>query len=376
MGRPEDTVEVKRKLYEKEVKPYKSHGHELIRYHPRSTSDGNILKISQDGSARKLGKSRRLSKSDDKLHVAKRHKEQQQQQQQEKKHQQQEKKHPEKRRGPRKGVATKEERSRGLELYATHLAEQNPNRRKSLESPRRRKSSATGDAATERLLQLQASSQRVVPTTTTTTAGQPGNPTEKTTNAPDSLEEAYAAHKAMHFEDDTTRFLCSPFAFRSRSTWQRRRGRLWRVFFGGATSSATSLVTLRPGCAPAAVRLLDLKEKQLRHLYSAFCKVDVDRSGSISIGEFLASIDEADTAFARVFIDEVVFDFADLDTDNQLTFSEFVVAATAVCSLSRKELLFFLFRIFDVDQSGTIEHREFAKLAQAVHDSGSMFPGE
>ena len=173
--------------------------------------------------------------------------------------------------------------------------------------------------------------------------------------------------------DPTLRYLCSSFGFHSLSKWKRRRQWLWRVVTGGQKKS--QVIKLHVGCAPAAARLLDLKEYQLRHLYRVFQSVDLDGSGSISVVEFLKLIDTIDTPFVRVFIDQVVFDFADLNTDGQLNFSEFLIAATAICSLSRKELLFFLFRMFDTDKSGAIEHREFAKLASAVGDMGSLFPG-
>lgn len=44
-----------------------------------------------------------------------------------------------------------------------------------------------------------------------------------------------------------------------------------------------------------------------------------------------------------------MFDIADSDQNNTLSFDEFVLGVCVVCTLTRDQLLYFVFRCFDTD---------------------------
>ena len=339
----------------KELEPYSSHGHELIKFHPKSTSSGQLLNVKKSKSCKALKQhDSRSLKTQQSKGLQGSYKQQGSLKQQDSKGQRT-------KRERRRGLAHGREGA-GLDLFTAHLSQQLQQTEKKLQV---RKNSLEAEKKAR-------SSGRLLPIEVASDDGEADDDDDSTQKAP----------RRMTFEDDGVRFLCESFAFASLSPWRGRCERWCCLESLGSLMMATKrkkrkarVVRLETGCAPAAARLLRLTEPMLRHLYWVFHKVDCDGSGTISTEEFLDIIDTEDTDFVRVFIDHVVFDMADLDTDNQLNFSEFLIAATAICTLSRKELLFFLFRIFDTDQSGAVEHKEFAKLAQAVSDMGSLFPG-
>lgn len=51
----------------------------------------------------------------------------------------------------------------------------------------------------------------------------------------------------------------------------------------------------------------------------------------------------------RNLCNKVVFDIADSDQNNTLSFDEFVLGVCVVCTLTRDQLLYFVFRCFDLD---------------------------
>lgn len=158
--------------------------------------------------------------------------------------------------------------------------------------------------------------------------------------------------------------LCKAVGFLSESAWLS----CWRNQRG-------KRVRVPEGCPSAAVRFLELDEHQLRNLYRSFNRIDIDGSGSVSVEEFLQYLDTESSAFVRVFIDKIVFEWADLNTDGNLDFGEFILAVSIVCCLSRRELFRFIFEVFDVDESGEIDREEFRKLGHAVVEMGSLFQG-
>ena len=144
---------------------------------------------------------------------------------------------------------------------------------------------------------------------------------------------------------------------------------------GGCLGGRAEEVTIPRGLAAIVTRKLELTDAHLRTIYKLFVSVDADKSGHISALEFFKIIGAVDTPFVRVLIDRMIFDWADLNTDNQLSFEEFVLAACVVCTFTRSQILKFIFDIFDEDGSGTIGRAEFRQIAQCIVDLGGMFPG-
>ena len=57
-----------------------------------------------------------------------------------------------------------------------------------------------------------------------------------------------------------------------------------------------------------------------------------------------------------------MFDIADSDGNSSLTFDEFMLGVCIVCTLTRDQLLYFVFRCFDLDNSGGLSHHEFVAM--------------
>ncbi|DAZ93475.1 TPA: hypothetical protein N0F65_002553 [Lagenidium giganteum] len=114
---------------------------------------------------------------------------------------------------------------------------------------------------------------------------------------------------------------------------------------------------------------LKLKDRDLRILYSKFCKYDLEercsKSGTIDRTEFYKSIDEKDSE-----IGDAIFALIDDDNSGVLDFSEYVDALGKFCALSRLDILRFCFNVFDSDRSGTIEGNELNHLLEILHDDG------
>ena len=144
---------------------------------------------------------------------------------------------------------------------------------------------------------------------------------------------------------------------------------------GGCFGGRAEEVSIPRGLAAIVTRKLEVTDAQLRAIRKLFVSVDADKSGRISALEFFKIIGAVDTPFVRVLIDRMIFDWADLNTDDQLSFEEFVLAACVVCTFTRSQILKFIFDIFDEDGSGTIGRAEFRQIAQCIVDLGGMFPG-
>lgn len=131
--------------------------------------------------------------------------------------------------------------------------------------------------------------------------------------------------------------------------------------------------------ACACCRLLGLEDADLRALFHEFEREDTDNSGTISEEEFLTLVGAADTGFTRSLIHSIVWGWAGCgdSTVRQLTFSDYVLAACTVCTLKRNQLLFLVYEMFDRDQSGGIDIKEFRKLDSIVRSlGGSLFPDD
>ncbi|CAN0135756.1 unnamed protein product, partial [Scytosiphon promiscuus] len=58
-----------------------------------------------------------------------------------------------------------------------------------------------------------------------------------------------------------------------------------------------------------------------------------------------------------------------------LSFCQLCRILMTYCVFSKEEILHFLFRQYDTDDSGAIDEREFRELAKTVNNASPMFPG-
>jgi len=127
------------------------------------------------------------------------------------------------------------------------------------------------------------------------------------------------------------------------------------------------------GPGAAAARIFKLTDRDLRKVKRCFDSIDTDQSGSITQGEFFDMLELKDTPFTRQLCQSVVFEIADSDENNNLTFDEFVLGVSIVCTLTRDQLLYFVFRCFDTDNSGNLSRQEFLIMSEAVNEAGGGF---
>lgn len=76
-----------------------------------------------------------------------------------------------------------------------------------------------------------------------------------------------------------------------------------------------------------------LSNSEIRRLFKVFCKVDFDGSGSIGLPELLAHIDLPRTAFT-----EKIFSVFDEDNSGEIDFKEFVLSVWNYCTLTKVTL--------------------------------------
>lgn len=107
----------------------------------------------------------------------------------------------------------------------------------------------------------------------------------------------------------------------------------------------------------AAIGVLD----RIEWFANFFKKMDVDNDGSISLFEFLERCDLDLTPFIKR-----VFAVVDRDASKSLDFREWIFCVWHFSSMGKSELVGFLFDLYDVDGSGTVDR---AELATALRES-------
>ena len=98
-------------------------------------------------------------------------------------------------------------------------------------------------------------------------------------------------------------------------------------------------------------------------LYFILCrfkKLDLDRSGTLSVGEFLSVPELKENPLVKRVVN--VFD---ADHSGEVDFKEFVkgLAMFAVKTTEKEKKLRFMFNIYDMDEDGYISNGELFKVA-------------
>lgn len=124
---------------------------------------------------------------------------------------------------------------------------------------------------------------------------------------------------------------------------------------------------------PHAVKMvtsLGLSQWHLRILKEKFDEIDVDGSGNIDPEEFFESMNEV-----RSMLTDELFRVMDLDGNDRIDFDEFVAVALMYCMYTKDDILKFCFDLFDLDNGGTIDEKEFMEMCKNVNCGDPLFTG-
>ena len=107
--------------------------------------------------------------------------------------------------------------------------------------------------------------------------------------------------------------------------------------------------------------------------------MDFDGNGCLSKGELSQAIAGASLASAAADIAswvELVFDSIDTDGSGEIEYSEYLTAALDEGSYRSDSAIQAAFRVFDIDNSGKVSAREFARVLDVMHEDIVTFMGE
>jgi serine/threonine-protein phosphatase 2B regulatory subunit len=108
--------------------------------------------------------------------------------------------------------------------------------------------------------------------------------------------------------------------------------------------------------------LMGFNSIELTYLYDVFCQIDKDGSGELSIREMLDFLDIPRTKFANR-----VFSIFDEDQSGEIDFKEFVMSMWNYCTLGKSALVLFAFDLYDGDNSGFIDPEEVSTMLKDVY---------
>lgn len=160
----------------------------------------------------------------------------------------------------------------------------------------------------------------------------------------------------------------------------------------GCSSSAFDVAKRAPQFQKDMIQYqaMQLAEREIRKLFDEFRKVDVDGSGSIALSELLVYINLPITNFTRK-----VFSIFDDDQSGEIDFREFVLALWNYCTLTSVTLgkpfyIFlrirttvtvkpfgfhadmFAFDLYDADGSGEISPSEVTQMLSDIFGKHEM----
>jgi serine/threonine-protein phosphatase 2B regulatory subunit len=106
----------------------------------------------------------------------------------------------------------------------------------------------------------------------------------------------------------------------------------------------------------------DFTEAELKKLFKRFKKLDTDKSGTLSVQEFLAIPELEHNPLVR----RVVSTF-DSDKNGEVDFEEFITALSVFATTTGKEKKFkFTFKMYDVDNDGFISNADLFHVLKAM----------
>mmetsp|Transcript_3188 Transcript_3188/g.7374 ORF Transcript_3188/g.7374 Transcript_3188/m.7374 type:complete len:289 (-) Transcript_3188:357-1223(-) len=128
------------------------------------------------------------------------------------------------------------------------------------------------------------------------------------------------------------------------------------------------------GLPAACLRVLEINTAQIRKIRRCFEDMDEDKSGVISLVEFADYFAAEDNNKTRRMIKSTLFHnkFQTNGTKGGLfDFGGFVVSTCLICTYTDDQILWRVFKFFDTDDSGYLEHSQLVQLGKAMQSMAS-----
>ena len=112
---------------------------------------------------------------------------------------------------------------------------------------------------------------------------------------------------------------------------------------------------------------IHLTKKEAKSFLNLFYTIDLDKGGTISLKEFYTHFGIDKTAFA-----DRAFAVLDEDASGELDYHEFLAGVWSMCSSSTRDLISFLFSLFDEDNSNALDDAELESSMRMLHNSDPL----
>lgn len=103
-----------------------------------------------------------------------------------------------------------------------------------------------------------------------------------------------------------------------------------------------------------------LRDDDIKDMQSAFLALDVNRDGTLSHAEVIESLKSRGVTLPSDFIETL--DSIDTDGSGAIDYTEFIASTLARKQYVREEVLWNVFRTFDLDGDGKIQQEEFVQV--------------
>ena len=114
-------------------------------------------------------------------------------------------------------------------------------------------------------------------------------------------------------------------------------------------------------------RQLNLSENEINQYWTAFCKIDKNTRGQITIDDFHSYYHLELTPFSKK-----VFSLMDSDSSGEISFHEFILSIWSYLSLDFDSLAKFSFKLYDYDCSNYMEYNEVLAMISCVYGSSTL----
>ena len=125
------------------------------------------------------------------------------------------------------------------------------------------------------------------------------------------------------------------------------------------------------GMVASAMRILGVEYNDVAKCKRFYLKLDPLDNNWITHAQLLHALGVQDVQFVRRVLKVAVFDMTTLTNsqtfnEGTLSFEEFFLAACIMCTLSRDQIMYKVFKTFDVDDSNDLDLKELEGLARSI----------